>query len=287
MIRMSFHRPCQIMAAATVLVSSALLADTAQAASQTTFNMVRSNGLPAACAARASARVQIQSLGFAERMTVTVSGLPSGTGLDLFTIQVPNAPFGVGWYVGDLEIGAGGSVTKTFIGRFSDETFAVAIGQAAAPVEHPGDANKNPTFKPIHTFHLGAWFNSPADAAKNGCAIVHSDSGEGIQRLNQEAAKAMAYGNRAGLKITPEHAIRWLTANAAKALGVADQVGTLEAGKQADVVVWNPGPAKAKAMTDLPDDDWTRFLCIEAASIGRPVVLGPGQQWTGRQGFAV
>ena len=88
MIRMSFHRPCQIMAAATVLVSSALLADTAQAASQTTFNMVRSNGLPAACAARASARVQIQSLGFAERMTVTVSGLPSGTGLDLFTIQV-------------------------------------------------------------------------------------------------------------------------------------------------------------------------------------------------------
>ena len=51
------------------------------------------------------------------------------------------------------------------------------------------------------------------DAAKNGCAIVHSDSGEGIQRLNQEAAKAMAYGNRAGLAITPEHAIRWLTSN--------------------------------------------------------------------------
>ncbi len=80
------------------------------------------------------------------------------------------------------------------------------------------------------------------DAAKNGCAIVHSDSAEGIQRLNQEAAKAMARGNRAGLAITPEHAIRWLTANAAKALGIADKVGTLEAGKQADVVLWNGNP---------------------------------------------
>jgi imidazolonepropionase-like amidohydrolase len=88
------------------------------------------------------------------------------------------------------------------------------------------------------------------DAAKNGCAIVHSDSGEGIQRLNQEAAKAMAYGNRAGLKITPEHAIRWLTANAAKALGVAEQVGTLEAGKQADVVVWNGNPFSVYAKAE-------------------------------------
>jgi len=88
------------------------------------------------------------------------------------------------------------------------------------------------------------------DAAKNGCAIVHSDSGEGIQRLNQEAAKAMAYGNRAGLKITPEHAIRWLTANAAKALGVADRVGTLEAGKQADVVVWNGNPFSVYAKAE-------------------------------------
>ncbi len=88
------------------------------------------------------------------------------------------------------------------------------------------------------------------DAAKNGCAIVHSDSGEGIQRLNQEAAKAMAYGNRAGLKITPEHAIRWLTANAARALGVADQIGTLEAGKQADVVVWNGNPFSVYAKAE-------------------------------------
>ena len=69
-------------------------------------------------------------------------------------------------------------------------------------------------------------------------------------RKKLEAAKAMAYGNRAGLKITPEHAIRWLTANAAKALGVADQVGTLEAGKQADVVVWNGNPFSVYAKAE-------------------------------------
>jgi imidazolonepropionase-like amidohydrolase len=74
------------------------------------------------------------------------------------------------------------------------------------------------------------------------CAIVHSDSGIGIQHLNQEAAKSMASGNRAGIPITREQAIRWITANAAKSLGIADRVGTLEAGKQADVVVWSGDP---------------------------------------------
>jgi len=80
------------------------------------------------------------------------------------------------------------------------------------------------------------------DAAPNGCAIVHSDSEEGIQRLNQEAAKAMAHGARAGLVVPPERAIRWLTANPAKALGILDETGTLEPGKMADVVVWSADP---------------------------------------------
>jgi len=88
------------------------------------------------------------------------------------------------------------------------------------------------------------------DAAANGCAIVHSDSAEGIQRLNQEAAKAMARGQRAGLEIPPERAIRWLTSNAARALGIADRVGTLEPGKIADVVLWNRDPFSVYALAD-------------------------------------
>ena len=88
------------------------------------------------------------------------------------------------------------------------------------------------------------------DAAKDSCAIVHSDSPEGIQRLNQEAAKAMAHGKRAGLDIPPERAIRWLTANPAKAIGIADQVGTIAVGKQADVVLWNGNPFSVYAKAE-------------------------------------
>ncbi|MBT8072050.1 MAG: amidohydrolase [Gammaproteobacteria bacterium] len=87
------------------------------------------------------------------------------------------------------------------------------------------------------------------DRPQGSCAIVHSDSGEGIQRLNQEAAKAMASGNRAGMDIAPEHAIRWITSNAAKSLGIDERTGSLEAGKMADVVIWsgNPFSVYAKA----------------------------------------
>jgi imidazolonepropionase-like amidohydrolase len=88
------------------------------------------------------------------------------------------------------------------------------------------------------------------DRPKNGCAVVHSDSSEGIQRLNQEAAKVMARGERAGLSLPPERAIRWLTTNAAKAIGIADQTGSLEDGKRADVVLWNGNPFSVYAQAE-------------------------------------
>jgi imidazolonepropionase-like amidohydrolase len=73
-------------------------------------------------------------------------------------------------------------------------------------------------------------------------AIVHSDDPGGIQRLNQEAAKAMLAGRVAGIQISDNDALRWLTANPAWALGIDDKVGTLEVGKQADVVIWSGSP---------------------------------------------
>jgi imidazolonepropionase-like amidohydrolase len=88
------------------------------------------------------------------------------------------------------------------------------------------------------------------DLPKGGCAIVHSDSDEGIQRLNQEAAKAMFRGNRVGLNITPEHAIRWVTANPARALGIDQKTGTLEPGKMGDVVIWNGTPFSVYALAE-------------------------------------
>jgi len=88
------------------------------------------------------------------------------------------------------------------------------------------------------------------DRPQGSCAIVHSDSSEGIQRLNQEAAKAMSSGNRAGMNITPEHAINWITSNAAKSLGIDDRTGSLEAGKMADVVIWSGNPFSVYAKAD-------------------------------------
>ena len=74
------------------------------------------------------------------------------------------------------------------------------------------------------------------------CAVIHSDSDIGIQRLNQESAKVIGAAARAGVDIPPERAIRWITANAAMSLGILEQTGTLEAGKMADVVVWTGNP---------------------------------------------
>lgn len=104
------------------------------------------------------------------------------------------------------------------------------------------------------------------DHPAKGCAIVHSDSEEGIQRLNQEAAKAMARGNQAGLSIAPERAIRWITSNAARSLGVADEVGSLTVGKRADVVIWNRDPFSVYARADQVYLDGARVFDRAAAA---------------------
>ena len=75
------------------------------------------------------------------------------------------------------------------------------------------------------------------------CAMVHSDDPNGIQRLNQAAAKALAAGQRAGIpNLTEAVGWEWLTSNPAKALGIFDKTGSLKAGKMADVVLWNGDP---------------------------------------------
>ena len=80
-----------------------------------------------------------------------------------------------------------------------------------------------------------------------GCAIVHSDSPDGIQRLNQEAAKAIRAGADAGITISRADAMKWLSINPAKALGIDKVTGSLEPGKNADVVVWSGDPFSAYA----------------------------------------
>jgi imidazolonepropionase-like amidohydrolase len=74
------------------------------------------------------------------------------------------------------------------------------------------------------------------------CVAVHSDSAEGIQRLNQEAGKALRAGVAGGIQVDREDAVRWVTLNPAKAIGIDRWTGSLEPGKMADVVIWSGDP---------------------------------------------
>ncbi len=95
-------------------------------------------------------------------------------------------------------------------------------------------------------FKMEAWDGIRANLAMvdagGACALIHSDDANGIQRLNQEVAKARAAGLAAGLDISKAHAVTWMTLNPARALGLADRIGSLEPGKNADVVLWDGDP---------------------------------------------
>ncbi len=95
-------------------------------------------------------------------------------------------------------------------------------------------------------FKMEAYDAIPENAAliqqAGACVIIHSDDENGIQRLNQEAAKAQAAGRRIGIDIPDAQVVGWFTLNPAKAMGIDKQTGSLEAGKMADVVLWNGNP---------------------------------------------
>ena len=103
-------------------------------------------------------------------------------------------------------------------------------------------------------FKMEAWDGIRANLAMvdagGACALIHSDDENGIQRLNQEVTKAWAAGRRAGLDISKEHAVMWMTLNPAKVLGLADRIGSLEPGKDADVVLWSSDPFSVYARTE-------------------------------------
>ncbi len=119
--------------------------------------------------------------------------------------------------------------------------------------------------------------NIPFVHAKGGCAMIHSDSANGIQRLNQEVAKAWAFGQKAGLDISRAEAWQWLTLNPAKGLGIDDQTGSLDAGKRADIVLWSAEPFSTYARPEkvfvdgaLLYDEGAGFKPVSDFRIGHP-----------------
>lgn len=95
-------------------------------------------------------------------------------------------------------------------------------------------------------FKMESYDAIPENAAllhkEGACVVIHSDSDQGIQHLNQEAAKAQAAGARMGIIIPDGETIRWITLNAAAAMGIDQMTGSLEPGKMADIVLWNDHP---------------------------------------------
>ncbi|WP_417590771.1 amidohydrolase [Parasphingorhabdus sp.] len=95
-------------------------------------------------------------------------------------------------------------------------------------------------------FKMEAYDAIPENAAllqkAGACVIIHSDDENQIQRLNQEAAKALADGRAMGIEISDAEAIRWITLNPAKAMGIDAMTGSLKSGKMADLVLWNGNP---------------------------------------------
>ncbi len=83
-----------------------------------------------------------------------------------------------------------------------------------------------------------------------GCPVIHSDSTLGGQYLNQDIALALAAGQRAGLAINRAQAITWVTMNAARVLGLEDQIGSVEKGKNADLVIWSEDPFSVYARAE-------------------------------------
>ncbi len=104
-------------------------------------------------------------------------------------------------------------------------------------------------------FKLEAFDGIPENAAlfheQGGRVTIHSDSAIGIQRLNQEAAKAATAGRAAGIALDDDAVLRWITANPAWVLGIDSVTGTLEVGKRADVVMWSGSPFSVYSRAEL------------------------------------
>jgi hypothetical protein len=182
-----------------VVAVDAASSDTASAPQSTPgaapfrFSMVRSAGATSAgCISGAAAAVTITPQGANDQMLVRVSHLPANTGFALFVIQLPNAPFGVAWYQGDLDTDAAGNGAVIVRGIFNEETFSLSLGGPA-----------NVVFRPTHQFHLGLWFADPAEARRAGCPSTVTPF-DGDQRAGIQALSTRNYPvNRGPLALVP------------------------------------------------------------------------------------
>jgi hypothetical protein len=172
------------------VVVVALAAAAAFAVDTTSFKMVRSQkAADAGCLGDARAHVDVTTTPTDQQiMDVTVNHAPKNTEFELFVTQQPNSPFGVSWYQADFDTNKYGHGEVRARGIFSEELFTVAPGSVNAPQVDDADADTNPAFAPVHTYHLGLWFGSPEEAKDAGCPAnvtrFDGDHSAGIQAFS-------------------------------------------------------------------------------------------------------
>src|ERR687889_1906308 len=173
------------------LVVAALAATAAFAGDDTSsFKMVRSKAaVDDNCLKGAKAQVDVRTTATAQQvMDVSVNHAPKNTEFELFVTQQPNKPFGISWYQADFTTNNQGQGEVRARGIFSEELFVFAPGVVKAPQVDEFDAEKNPAFDPVHTFHLGLWFGSTQEAKDAGCpgavTAFDGDHKAGIQAFS-------------------------------------------------------------------------------------------------------
>ena len=123
------------------------------------------------------------------------------------------------------------------------------------------------TFADWWGFKDEAWDAIPWNAVMSmheGVRVaLKSDSNDYIRRLNQEAGKMIHYGGA-----TEEEALRMITLNAAWIIGVDDKVGSLDVGKDGDVVIWNMDPLSTYARVEKVFIDGDLFFDSSLPGLG-------------------
>ncbi len=107
----------------------------------------------------------------------------------------------------------------------------------------------------------------PARLTAASCVTFSSDSPELARRLNLEAAKAVKYGG-----LEEEEALACVTSNAASQLDLGERIGSLEPGKDADLVVWSGHPLSVYSIAEKTWVDGVREFDREADLAGRAAV---------------
>ena len=101
-------------------------------------------------------------------------------------------------------------------------------------------------------------YNGPIMHAVGVTVSYNSDSDDLVRRLNTEAAKAVKYGG-----LDPHEALKFVTINPAIQLGIDDRVGSLEAGKDADLVIWSGDPLSTSSVCEATWIDGREYFSIE------------------------